>query len=335
MKIILEDLVDRLYDVSMDQDIYYVPSRNCFAYDSSMNGFWVEGLNEDEDIEDFDEKMIALPSKRDIDDYGIMEDFTKRQKGEVKQWLENAIRGRGAFRMFRATCDRFGITQEWYDFREKVYRAIAMAWCDEHGIEYERRKQTSRNLDEYMEEDYEEEEIEEEVEEVKVIEKPVLHIVEVGKKNYMNLLYLVSEYRQFLASLKQVERKENLEEAQEELEYYLEKKYPMYVASISGKYVGYAVVKIEDDVVWLESLYVRKEYRRQHIATALFEKCEAVAKEYGNETLYLHIHPNNDGIAYFLKTLGYDVLNLIEVRKRYEDEVVEDSYNIHGHEYKY
>ena len=67
----------------------------------------------------------------------------------------------------------------------------------------------------------------------------------------------------------------------------------------------------------------------------LFERAEAIAKEYGNDTLYQYIHPNNDIMASFLKANGYDVLNLIEIRKGAPEEDNEKSYLIGDNEYRY
>ena len=67
----------------------------------------------------------------------------------------------------------------------------------------------------------------------------------------------------------------------------------------------------------------------------LFDKAEALAKEYGNETLYQYVHPNNDLMIDFLKANSYDVLNLIEIRKNYTDEVTEEEYQIGDHTYRY
>ena len=67
----------------------------------------------------------------------------------------------------------------------------------------------------------------------------------------------------------------------------------------------------------------------------LLDKAESVAEEYGNDTLYQYVHPNNDVMLDFLKTNGYDVLNLIEIRKAYKDEENDTTYTIGKHEYRY
>ena len=74
------------------------------------------------------------------------------------------------------------------------------------------------------------------------------------------------------------------------------------------------------DRVWVESIFVREEYRRQGVAAALHGKAEEIAASYGNDTVYNYVHPNNHRMIEFLRKRGYTVLNLIEIRKPYQNE---------------
>lgn len=72
-----------------------------------------------EESEDFE----AMPDQLDIDEYGIMERFAdSRDSPNVSAALLDAIKGKGAFRRFKDCAHRFGMMDQWYDFRE---RAIA------------------------------------------------------------------------------------------------------------------------------------------------------------------------------------------------------------------
>lgn len=131
---------------------------------------------------------------------------------------------------------------------------------------------------------------------------------------------LVSAFRKTLRAFKGEAIEYALEDAKEELTDFLEKNYPVFIALEDEKCVGYLACRIDEPCVWVEHIFVCEEYRRRHIASALFEKAEEAAAEYGQETLYNYVHPNNDGIIAFLKSKGYNVLNLIEIRKPYNDE---------------
>ena len=131
---------------------------------------------------------------------------------------------------------------------------------------------------------------------------------------------LVSAFRKTLRAFKGEAIEYAIEDAKEELTDFLEKNYPVFIAIENEKCVGYLACRIDEPCVWVEHIFVLEEYRRKHIASALFEKAEEVAAEYGQETVYNYVHPNNDGIIAFLKSKGYNVLNLIEIRKPYNDE---------------
>ena len=79
-----------------------------------------------------------LPSKYDIHEYSMMEDFIETID-DVKLYnqLCIAINGPGAFRRFKDTCINFEIIEDWYKFRDKKYKEIAINWCKENNIDYE------------------------------------------------------------------------------------------------------------------------------------------------------------------------------------------------------
>ena len=57
------------------------------------------------------------------------------------------------------------------------------------------------------------------------------------------------------------------------------------------------------------------------VAAALHGKAEEIAASYGNDTVYNYVHPNNHRMIEFLrKAWLQSVLNLIEIRKPYQNE---------------
>ncbi len=86
-----------------------------------------------------DEDFLPLPSKFDIHEYGIMEEFCSSvQDQETREDLLDRIRGRGAFRRFKDAIYSFGIEEAWHQFRQEGLEKIAIEWLEEHDIPYTR-----------------------------------------------------------------------------------------------------------------------------------------------------------------------------------------------------
>ena len=150
-----------------------------------------------------------------------------------------------------------------------------------------------------------------------------------------DLAQMVSCFRVELRSYKGIVSKPNVEAGREEIEEYLAAGFPVFVAMVDGKYAGYVVCRIDSEVVWVESIFVREEYRRAGIASALHSKAEELAASYGEETVYNYVHPNNHRMIEFLRKRGYTVLNLIEIRKPYNGEKLTQKICVGEHEFDY
>lgn len=113
----------------------------------------LNAAEEGEDIENFPEWQQAviqqaeevlftddyreLPTKFDVHEYAIMENFCYTVEDEtLSRRLLNGIRGRGAFRYFKDTVYQFGIERDWYQFREQAFKEIAIEWLQSNEIAY-------------------------------------------------------------------------------------------------------------------------------------------------------------------------------------------------------
>jgi ribosomal protein S18 acetylase RimI-like enzyme len=169
-----------------------------------------------------------------------------------------------------------------------------------------------------------------------VTEGAAFAVRRVASADHAQLARLIAEFRLALAALKGREQEPDAARAAQELRSYLDGGYPVYVAVLeSGELAGYLVCRVEDDVVWAESLYVDPAYRRQGVASALYARAEALAAEKGAETVYNWVHPNNDAIIAFLRKRGYTVLNLVEVRRPYAKEHSSLTIKVGEHEFDY
>ena len=150
-----------------------------------------------------------------------------------------------------------------------------------------------------------------------------------------DLAQMVSLFRVELRSYKGIESKANKDAGREEMEEYLAAGFPVFAAVVDGEYAGYMVCRIDSEVVWVESIFVKEEYRRHGVATALHSKAEEIAASYGDDTVYNYVHPNNHRMIEFLRKRGYTVLNLIEIRKPYNGEKLMQVIQVGEHQFDY
>ena len=149
------------------------------------------------------------------------------------------------------------------------------------------------------------------------------------------LAQMVALFRVELRSYKGIASKPDVEAGREEMEEYLAAGFPVFAALVNGEYAGYVVCRIDSEVVWVESIFVKEEYRRHGVASALHSKAEEIAASYGEETVYNYVHPNNHRMIEFLRKRGYTVLNLIEIRKPYKEEKLSQKICVGEHEFDY
>jgi len=83
------------------------------------------------------EKYLPIPSQFDINEYGMMEDFCFSIKdSNAQNKLLHTIRGKGAFRRFKDMIIDLDLAEDWYNYRDKRYKQIAIEFCEDHGLEY-------------------------------------------------------------------------------------------------------------------------------------------------------------------------------------------------------
>ncbi len=158
----------------------------------------------------------------------------------------------------------------------------------------------------------------------------------IDKKDFEKVAELMAYFRLEQRLIKGIKSSLNVESAKVEVIEFFDSKFPIYVAFDENSVVaGYLILRVVDKVVWVEQIYVDKLHRRKGVAKKLFEKAEEISKELGNQTLYNWILPNNDNMIKFLSKQGYNVLNMIEVRKEFNDENINGKIEIGDYSYKY
>ena len=134
MKVKLSEVIDAL-DFTNDEIEYYYNPDNGEIFMSNIGDF--ENLDEDE-LDELFEKSIMLPTRYDINEYEMMEDFTETvEDTRLQNQLYISLNGSGSFRRFKDTCINFDIIDDWYKFRDEKYKALAINWCKDNNIEFE------------------------------------------------------------------------------------------------------------------------------------------------------------------------------------------------------
>ena len=281
MKVNLLDVIDAIDTINEDETYFY----------SIQDEEIVYALDDGEDEEFF----IPLPTKQEVNDYQNMVNFTETIEDDKKRdWFENAIHGKGAFRRFRATLERFGMETEWYDYLEACHRELAIEWCEQHGIVYDI---TARH--EEVDDDWDEEDVVEEIQPIQPMKTP-LRFVRIDEDNYMSALSLCDTYLQELDQYAGLSSSSNYERAQNYLEEVLEEK-DIYVLSDHGRFIAMAICRMNGGVTTITDLCVVKDKRRSGVARQLVQEIQNEEVE----PLQFEVPINNPTMHAFLQAIGY------------------------------
>ena len=151
-------------------------------------------------------------------------------------------------------------------------------------------------------------------------------------RDFDDTALLIGLFRQHLCSFKGDNCPVDLESACQELNSFSQdSNFPIFVCLEEQQIIGYMILRI-DGCVWVEQIYVKEDYRRRGVASLLYKKAEEVSKD---DTLFNYVHPNNDAMISFLKSKGYTVLNLIEIRKPFKGEKNKTTIKVGNNEFDY
>jgi hypothetical protein len=146
----VKDIVDEM-DIMSDEISSFLDKRTGELVSLSDEMF--SAAEEDSDINEYPEwqreliikakeilesdDYLQLPSKFDIHEYHIMEEFCRSlNDSTIRNTLLTKIKGSGAFRRFKDAICRYGIENEWFAYREKELKNIAIDWLKENNIAY-------------------------------------------------------------------------------------------------------------------------------------------------------------------------------------------------------
>ena len=92
----------------------------------------------EKDIQENPENYIQFPDQYEINEYSIMENFSLSLTNKnIRELVYSSLKGKGAFRKFKDTVNKYGIMDEWYKFRDESIRELAIEWCEENNLQYD------------------------------------------------------------------------------------------------------------------------------------------------------------------------------------------------------
>ena len=147
-----------------------------------------------------------------------------------------------------------------------------------------------------------------------------MELIEIQRPDADRLAPLVAAFRVTLNGYRGIASAPDVPAGRAEVIEFLDAGMPVFAVKDGGELAGYTVCRIDEPCLWVEHLFVRDDYRRRGVGTLLFEKAEELARSMGEDTVFNFVHPNNRGMIDFLRTKGYTVLNMIEIRKPYKGE---------------
>ena len=162
-----------------------------------------------------------------------------------------------------------------------------------------------------------------------------MELIRIGITDADRIAPLAAAFRTQLKAYKGIRSQPDTEAGKAEILEYLASGFPVYAAEDSGVPVGYIVCRIDEPCLWVEQIFVWENYRRKGVATLLFNKAEEIASSMGEDTVYNFVHPNNENMIQFLRSKGYTVLNMIEIRKPYKGEKLSTTIHVEKEAFDY
>lgn len=130
----LDNILEAL-DFANDEAIWYAcleTGETCLA----MEDGWLSDDDEAFDPDEAEGTWVELPNRFEIDDWGTMRDFADLQEAGLRNRLLNIIHHRSAYGNFRDECARCGMLSDYYVFRDRRHRRVAIAWLERNGCEW-------------------------------------------------------------------------------------------------------------------------------------------------------------------------------------------------------
>lgn len=145
MQVYLEDVIESIEFENELLNHFYNKDTEVIIYkeDSSTAKYSADDINDLDKFEEWERELIIslydlkenpdnyikLPKRTEDDEYDMIINFCRESDIEIKE---------GTYKIndLKNLIENKGLLLEWYDYREKEERNIAIKWCKQNNIEY-------------------------------------------------------------------------------------------------------------------------------------------------------------------------------------------------------
>ena len=283
MKTELNEVMEAMDASRNDENVYFDRTTGRFVY--------LMGENDSAKEEGHD--YLLMPSREELNDYRAMEEFVNTvEDDDTREWLANAMKGKGAFRRFRGACDRFHILDDWYDWLDAFHRDQAIQWCEDNGILYE--EEIIRDTQEFDWNDEDQFTVQEEIPEYR--HEPI-RIVPITSRNSSSVILLIQNFR----------HSQDLDRCMQEIEARTQAQESIYALCDEGRMTGIIAGHLEKDKMLCDMLYIDPPYRHRGYGRKLVARLAEEGK------LSFATQEQDTAGRAFLAAIGYGTVKCVIV----------------------
>ena len=132
MKIILSELVARMYSNHFMYTVYYIPTKQLISISDDM-----DDVIEDYIIEDIDNSLniINIP---EVNQKEIMKSYIfNLENVKDQEVLLETFNKPNLYKNFKVALNSLGLATDYFEYEENIYNREATNWCKENNLEFE------------------------------------------------------------------------------------------------------------------------------------------------------------------------------------------------------
>lgn len=167
-----------------------------------------------------------------------------------------------------------------------------------------------------------------------------IELIDYSEKFYSETIYAIAQFYGFHRQLSEenvVITTESLEMAKENIELWTGTDHELKVILFNNTFAGFVHIGYRgSNVAWIEDIYVDDKFRNKGIGTRAINLAEEIIKsKHGYTAICMDVVPRNINALNLYRSLGYDTLSMITVRKELYENNKDKTMYLLGIEFRY